>query len=61
MYFLLVYGYCWDSLEKEWVGKLSIPFFVKKNCPGAGLRSARTEKWKKNTLKKIKKFFKKNT
>lgn len=38
--------------KKEWVGKLSIPFFVKK--------TARAEKkCKKNTLKKIKKVLKK--
>ena len=38
--------------KKEWVGKLSIPFFVKKKTPGP-------KKCKKNTLKKNKKSFKK--
>jgi hypothetical protein len=39
--------------KKEWVGKLSIPFFVKK-------KTARTEKCKKITLKKNKKVLKKH-
>jgi hypothetical protein len=37
--------------KKEWVEKLSIPFFVK-TARAAGPRSARTKKCKKNTLKK---------
>ena len=46
--------------KKEWVGKLSIPFFCKKkDCPGrAGPRGAQTEKCKKNTFEKIKKVLK---